>query len=96
VTWTVTVRKPAEDGVRAVCPEKADSIPATLRAQLSEHAEDYQGERWQKCPDDYFTYDHIIIAGGYWRRLEFVVQDSKGSGLLEVVWVEDHPGAEAD
>ena len=94
MTWTVSVLKPAEDGVRAICPEKADDILATVRSQLSAHAEDYQADRWPNCPDDYFTYGHVIIAGGHWHQLVFVVKDSKGPGLLDVVWVEDHPGAE--
>ena len=93
MTWTVAVLGPADQGVRSICPDQADEILATVRLQLTGHADDYQQDRWPKCPDDYFTYDHIAICGGHWRRLEFIVRDSKAPNLLEVCWVEDHPGS---
>jgi hypothetical protein len=97
VSWTVNVLQETVDGVHSFgFPEAtADALLQFVEGYLSDHTEDHMADRWSECPDDYFTYNHVLIAGGHWHRLEFVVRDSsKEFGVLEVVWVEDHPGAE--
>jgi hypothetical protein len=67
----------------------------TLNLYLSARSENYLTEgRWPKCARDYFVHQHAFIAGDRWQTLEFIVRDSqRGQGLLDVVWVEHHPGA---
>jgi hypothetical protein len=95
VAWWVSI---TPDVVRGVGSFGFRDPPAASILEAVEHYLAHYGEvcavdRWNKCPDDFFIYNHIFVEGGRWHTLEFVVDDTSNAvGVLRVVWVEHHPG----
>jgi hypothetical protein len=70
-----------------------DKILDSVQHYLANHGEACAADRWDRCPDDFFVYIHVLIEGGRWHSLEFVVDDTAAAvGVLKVVWVEHRLG----
>jgi hypothetical protein len=71
----------------------SDDILQFVETYLAAHGERCAVDRWHQCPDDFFVYSHHFVEGGRYHSLEFLVRDTAAVvGVLEVVWVEHHPG----
>jgi hypothetical protein len=70
-----------------------DKVLEFVERYLSQYGEACSMNRWDKCPERFFVYSHVLIHGGLFHTLEFVIEDtSKAVGVLHVVWVEHYPG----
>ena len=68
-------------------------ILESVEHNLAEFGDRFASDRWDKCPDDFFVYSHVLIDGGRWHNLVFVVDDTvEEMGILRVLWVEHYPG----
>jgi hypothetical protein len=95
VRWWVNILPEVVRGVQSFgfSDPAPDTILESVERYLAHSGETYFTDRWDKCPDDYFTYAHVFIEGGRYHTLVFVVRDTAAEvGVLEVVWVEHHPG----
>jgi hypothetical protein len=95
VSWWVNITSEVIEGVKSFgfTDPSAEEILDFVAHYLSEHGEDSAGQRWHQCPDDFFVYTHILIDAGCVHTLEFIVDDTSAEvSVLNVVWVEHHPG----
>ncbi len=81
----------------SLSPRHSDPPPYQIldfvQHYLANYGETVAADRWDQCPDDFFVYTHIFIEGGRWHSLAFIVKDTAAAvGVLQVVWVEHHPG----
>jgi len=95
VAWWVNITREVVEGLQSFgfqnpSPEQIlQSVEHYLRTQ----GETWFEDRWNKCPEQFFVFTHILAEGGRLHTLEFVVEDtSKTVGVLNVVWVEHYPG----
>ena len=91
--WWVNILPEVVSGIQsfAFTDPPPDKILEQVEQNLSTQGELWTRDRWEKCPDDYFTYAHVFLENGRWHTLEFIVKDTAAVvGVLEVVWVEHH------
>lgn len=91
--WWVNILPEVVSGIQSfgVTDPPPEKILEQVEQNLSNHAELWTTDRWEKCPDDFFIYRHLFIEGGRGHMLDFVVKDTAAVvGVLEVVWVEHH------
>ena len=95
MAWWVSITPEVVRSVEA-CGFK-DPSPASVLESVEYHLAHYGEtgamERWHKCPEDFFIYSHVLIEGGRFHTLEFLVNDTSAeAGVLRIVWVEHYPG----
>lgn len=95
MAWWVNVLPEVPQGIKSFgfSDSLSASILQSLEHFLSLYGDQCAEDRWDKCPDMYFVYSHVLVDGGRMHTLIFIVEDtSKAVGVLNAVWVEHHPG----
>ena len=94
MAWWVSITPEVVRGVESFGfkDPPPDSTLGAVERYLTTHGENFAGDRWDKCPDDFFVYRHIFIESGRLQTLEFIVDDTSAAvGVLRVAWVEHYP-----
>ena len=96
MAWWVVVTPAVVQGVRSFGfkDPTPDRILESMEHYLTHYGDVCATDRWSQCPDDFFVYTHVLIEGGRWHTLEFIVNDASAAamGVLKVIWVEDYVG----
>jgi hypothetical protein len=95
VTWWVNVLPEVPQGIKSFgfSDPVSENILQSLEHYLSLYGERCAEDRWDRCPEKFFVYSHVLAHGGRLHTLVFIVDESsKAVGVLNVVWVENHPG----
>ena len=93
MAWWVNITPEVVSGVQSFGLSNPTAVLEWVEHYLSQFGESCANDRWDKCPEDFFVYTHIVMEGGRLHSLVFVVDDaSKEVGVLNVVWVEHYPG----
>jgi hypothetical protein len=97
VAWRVSIAPDVIRYIRSVGfrEQSPDQILQAVESYLAHHGDQCRTDRWNRCPDDFFVYSHVLVDGGRLHTLEFIVKDASAErGVLKVVWVEHYLGGE--